>query len=129
MIDDMGFEKEITVMLDGEEYPLLLTTLATKQIAAKIGGLDKLKETLTVSTGEEAEMFDTICWLIALLVNQPIMKQNRIHRDNLKPLFEADDIALITQPRELGELMNKVSDAINRGSDRNVPDGASTEKN
>lgn len=129
MTKDTGFEKEITVTLDAEEYPMQLTTLATKEIAGKVGGLDKLKEKLTDTGGNEAELIETVCWLIALLVNQPIMKYNRKNRDGQKQLFEAEDIALLTKPEDLTEFVEKVSEVINRDSIRNVPDGAPVEKN
>lgn len=129
MIETTEFEEEVKVTLDGEEYPMLMTTYATKQIVKKFGGLENLGEKITGDEGHQEEMFDNVCWLVALLVNQPILIYNRKHRDAEKLLFEVDDIAMLTAPGELTPLMEKVGKAISRGSERNVPDGVPAGKN
>lgn len=128
MTQTTEFEDEVRVTLDGEEYPMLMTTYATKQIIAKFGGLDGLGKKMAGS-GDQTEMFDNVCWLAALLVNQPIRIYNRKHPNAEKPLFEAEDIAMLTTPGELTPLMEKVGEAITRGSERNVPDGVPAGKN
>lgn len=128
MIETMEFDDEVTITLDGENYPMLMTTYATSQIVKKFGGLDNLNEKI-MGSNNEGTMVDNACWLAALLINQPIMRYNRKHRDAEKPLFEADDIAIMTSPREAEMIMGKVSEAISRGSERVVPDGVPAGKN
>lgn len=129
MLETTEFEEEVKVTLDGEEYPMIMTTYAAKQIVKKFGGLDNLGEKITGDEGNQEEMFDNACWLVALLVNQPILIYNRKHRDAEKLLFEADDIAMLTTLDELTPFMEKVGKAISRGSKRNVPDGVPAGKN
>lgn len=129
MIKTTEFEEEVKVTLDGEDYPMLMTTYATRQIVKKFGGLNNLGKKITGGEGDQEEMFNNACWLVALLVNQPIIKYNRKHRDAEKPLFEVDDIAMMTTPSELMTLMEQVGKAISRGSERNVPDGVPAGKN
>ena len=64
------------------EYELLLTTRATKEIAARYGGLDNLGDKLM--KGENFEQaIDEIIWLITLLANQPILIHN--YRNAITP--------------------------------------------
>lgn len=129
MIETTEFEDEVKVTLDGEDYPMIMTTYAAKQIVKKFGGLESLGEKITGDEGNQEEMFDNVCWLVALLVNQPILRYNRKHRNAEKALFEADDIAMLTDLDELTPIMGKVGKAISRGSERNVPDGVLAGKN
>lgn len=129
MIETTEYEEDVKVTLDGEDYPMLLTTYATRQIVKRFGGLDDLGKKITGANGDQVEMFDNACWLVALLVNQPISRYNRTHRDSEKALFEADDIAMLTTPADLMTLIEKVGAAISRGSERKVPDGVPAGKN
>ena len=80
----MDTERTANINIGGEEYTLLLTTKATKEIAARYGGLENLGDKLMKSENFEMAL-DEIVWLITLLANQSILVHNLRHPDDRKP--------------------------------------------
>ena len=68
-------ERAANITVGGEEYQLLLTTRATKEIAGRYGGLENLGTKLMKSENFEMAL-DEIIWLIVLLANQSILVYN-----------------------------------------------------
>ena len=64
----MSSERATNILIGGEEYSLLLTTKATKEIAGRYGGLENLGDQLMKSENFEMAIGE-IVWLIALLAN------------------------------------------------------------
>ena len=83
-------ERTAMVTIGGEEYEMLLTTRATKQIAGRYGGLENLGEKLMKAENFEMAL-DEIVWLITLLCNQPILVHNLKHPEDKKPELTADE--------------------------------------
>lgn len=101
------------------EYELLLTTRATKEIAARYGGLDNLGDKLM--KGENFEQaIDEIIWLITLLANQPILIHNYRNPEDQQPLLTPEEMELFTNPVDLSEYKDAIMDALNKGIKRNV---------
>ena len=69
------------IMIGGEEYTLLLTTKATREIAGRYGGLENLGDKLMKSENFEMALGE-IVWLITLLANQSLLIHNLKHRDD-----------------------------------------------
>ena len=69
------------IQIGGEEYPLLLTTKATKEVAGRYGGLENLGDSLMKSENFEMAIGE-IVWLITLLANQSILVHNLKHKDD-----------------------------------------------
>lgn len=65
----MDNERTAVITIGDEEYTLLLTTKATKEIAGRYGGLENLGEKLMKSENFEMAIGE-IVWLITLLANQ-----------------------------------------------------------
>lgn len=105
------------VVIGGEEYDLLLTTLATKEIAQKYGGLDKLGDMM--QGGDIIQSLDEVAWLIATLANQPIMIANRKNHEK-RELLTVEDVELMTSPADIGNMRNTIIFAIGKGMKRNV---------
>ena len=74
----MDTERTANITIGGEEFTLLLTTKATKEIAARYGGLENLGDKLMKSENFEMAL-DEIVWLITLLANQSILVHNLRH--------------------------------------------------
>ena len=106
-------------MIGGEEYELILTTKATKAIAGRYGGLENLGEKLMKTENFEMALGEII-WLITLLANQSILIYNLRHKDSPKPLLTEDDVELLTSPYELSGYREALSEAIYKGTVRNV---------
>ena len=74
-------DRSAFITLGGQEYELMLTTLATKSIARRYGGLENLGEKLAGSEHFE-DALDEIVWLITLLANQSILIYNLWNETN-----------------------------------------------
>ena len=67
----MTTERSAKITIGGEEYELILSTKATKEIAGRYGGLQNLGDKLMKSENFEMAIGE-IVWLITLLANQSI---------------------------------------------------------
>lgn len=115
----MNSDRSAVIRIGDEEYSLLLTTKATREIAARYGGLENLGEKLMKSENFEMALSE-IVWLIALLANQPILIHNLRHKDEQKPVLTEDEIELLTVPTDLAEYRTAITDALYKGTRRNI---------
>ena len=112
-------DRSATITIGGQEFELLLTTKATKEIAARYGGLENLGEKLMKSENFEMAL-DEIVWLITLLANQPILIHNlRDPADKLE-LLTTEVVELLTSPYDLAAYKNAIMEAMSKGTRRNV---------
>lgn len=109
-------DRGTTVNIGGEEYEMLLTTKATKEIAKRYGGLENLGDKL-MNTENFEQALDEIVWLIVLLCNQPIQIHNLKNSDK-KPLLTVEEIELLTVPSDLAEYKNAIMAAMTKGTNR-----------
>ena len=112
-------ERSAAVVIGGTEYELMLTTRATKEIAKRYGGLEKLGDKLMKAENFEMAL-DEICWLIALLANQSIMIHNLRHRDAPRDLLTEEEVELLTSPLDLAACKAAITEAMFRGTKRNI---------
>ena len=115
----MNTDRSSIINIGGEEYELLLTTKATKEIAGRYGGLENLGDRLMSSDNFE-EALGEIIWLITLLANQSILIHNIRHKDNPKALLTEDEVEILTTPRELTQYKSAITEALFKGTQRNV---------
>lgn len=74
----------------------------------------------TIEQMLEAEMaLDEIIWLIALLCNQSIEIHN-LRNSEKKPLLTEETVELLTSPGELAEYKDAITEAMLKGTKRNV---------
>lgn len=115
------------IKIGENDYELILTTRATKEIAKRYGGLENLGDRLMKS--ENLEMaFDEIIWLITLLANQSVMIYNLKNPNSKKPLLCEDEVELLTSPFDLAEYKNAIMDSMQKGTKRNI-ESEQTSKN
>ena len=115
----MDNERSSFINIGGEEYELILTTRATKEIAARYGGLENLGDKLLKNKNFEMAIGD-IVWLITLLANQSILIHNLKNRDEKKPLLTEEDVELLTVPSDLAEYKAAITEAMYKGTKRNI---------
>lgn len=115
----MDNERTATITIGGEEYDLVLTTRATKQIASRYGGLENLGDKLMKSENFELAISE-IVWLITLLANQSIMIHNLRHADEKKDLLTEDTVELLTTPADLASCKEAITEALYKGTKRNI---------
>lgn len=112
-------ERTATITIGDEEYTLLLTTKATKEIAGRYGGLENLGEKLMKSENFEMAIGE-IVWLITLLANQSILIHNLKNKDAPKELLTEDVVELLTTPLDLAGYKTAITEALYKGTKRNV---------
>ncbi len=115
----MDTERSANIMVGDEEYTLLLTTKATREIAARYGGLEHLGDKLMKSENFEMAISE-IVWLITLLANQSILVHNLKHRDAPKELLTEEMVELLTTPLDLAGYKQAITEALFKGTRRNV---------
>ncbi len=115
----MNNDRSSIINIGGEDYELLLTTKATKEIAGRYGGLENLGDRLMSSDNFE-EALGEIIWLITLLANQSILIHNIRHKDNPKALLTEDEVEILTTPHDLTEYKSAITEALFKGTQRNV---------
>lgn len=115
----MDNERTAVITIGDEEYTLLLTTKATKEIAGRYGGLENLGEKLMKSENFEMAIGE-IVWLITLLANQSILIHNLKDKGNPKELLTEDMVELLTTPLDLASYKTAITEALYKGTKRNV---------
>lgn len=107
------------IKIGGNDYELILTTRATKEIAKRYGGLENLGDRLMKSENFEMAL-DEIIWLITLLANQSVMIYNLKNPNSKKLLLCEDEVELLTSPFDLAEYKNAIMDSMQKGTKRNI---------
>ena len=123
----MSTERTAIITVGGEEYTLILTTKATKEIAGRYGGLENLGNKLLKSENFELAIGE-IVWLITILANQSILIHNLTHKDEPKELLTEEKVELLTTPFDLATYKAAITEALYKGTKRNIESEA-TEKN
>ena len=112
-------ERASVIQIGGEEYTLLLTTKATKEVAGRYGGLENLGDQLMKSENFEMAIGEVV-WLITLLANQSILIHNLKHKDSPRELLTEEMVELLTVPADLATYKNAIMDALLKGTKRNI---------
>ena len=112
-------ERKSVINVGGEDYELLLTTKATKEIAGRYGGLENLGDHLMKSENFEMAIGE-IVWLISLLANQSILVHNLKHKDSPKELLTEELVELLTVPADLATYKSAIMEALLKRTKRNV---------
>lgn len=115
----MTQDRTANILIGDEEYTLLLTTKATKEIAGRYGGLENLGDKLMKSENFEMAIGE-IVWLITLLANQSILVHNLKHKDEPKELLTEEMVELLTTPVDLAGYKVAITEALYKGTKRNV---------
>ncbi len=115
----MDNERTAKILVGDEEHTLLLSTKATKEIAARYGGLENLGEKLMKSENFEMAIGE-IVWLITLLANQSILVYNIKHKDAPKELLTEEYVEILTTPVDLATYKTAITEAMYKGTKRNV---------
>lgn len=112
-------ERSANITVGGEDYELILTTKATKEIAGRYGGLENLGDKLMKSENFEMAIGE-IVWLITLLANQSILIHNLKHKDSQRDLLTEELVELLTTPLDLAGYKVAITETLYKGTKRNV---------
>lgn len=124
------------ITIGGQTYNMVLTTLATKEISRRYGGLEQLGDKLLNTENFELAL-DEVVFLITLLCNQGIMIDNLMNPTAPQPLLTEQAVELLTTPTDLVLCKDAIIAAMLKGTKRfvesepgktkNVLDGRMTE--
>lgn len=115
----MADERSAVISIGGEEYELLLTTRATKEIGKRYGGLENLGDKLMKSENFEMAIGEFV-WLITLLANQTILIHNLKNKDNPREILTEEMVELLTIPVDLATYKAAITVALHKGTKRNI---------
>jgi len=124
----MTDERSARITIGGQEYELILTTKATKEIAKRYGGLSNLGEKLMKSENFEIAL-DEVVWLITLLANQSVLVHNLQNPAKKRDLLTEEAVELLTSPLELSDYKNSIMEAMFKGTKRNIESEEEPSKN
>ena len=124
----MTDERSAKIAIGGQNYELILTTKATKEIARRYGGLSNLGEKLMKSENFEMAL-DEVVWLITLLANQSVLVHNLQNPAKKRDLLTEDAVELLTSPLELSDYKNCIMEAMFKGTKRNIESEDESSKN
>jgi len=124
----MDKERSAVITIGGQEYEMLLTTKATKEIAKRYGGLSNLGEKLMKTENFEMAL-DEVVWLITLLANQSVLVHNLQSPSKKKTLLTEEAVELLTSPFELADYKNAIMEAMYKGTKREVESEEEASKN
>ncbi len=127
-MNSMDNDRTAAIKIGGVDFELVLTTRATKEIARRYGGLENLGEKLMKSENFEMAL-DEIVWLITLLANQSILIHNLRHKDAHKDTLTEEEVELLTTPLELAAYKNAITEAMFKGTKRNIESEDDKSKN
>ena len=109
---------ESRISINGESYGLLLNTKATKDIAKRYGGLEKLGDKLLQSENFEMAI-DEVIWLIVELANQFIKTQMLKTKTEI-PLLTEEEVEILTSPSDLADFKDAIMLCLQEGMSRSV---------
>jgi hypothetical protein len=118
-VDVASDERSTMIKIGGEDFKLILTTKATKEIAKRYGGLENLGTKL-MNTKDFEMALDEVVWLITLLANQSILIHNLRNKDDKKELLREEDVELLTTPFELADYKNAIMASMMKGTKRHI---------
>lgn len=107
------------VKIGEQDYELILTTRATREIAARYGGLENLGQALETSE-DFAHTLAEVIWLITLLANQSVAIHNLTHPDDPRPELSVDAVELLTVPADLSTYRGAIAAAMQHGTGRAI---------
>lgn len=124
----MDNERTAVITIGDEEYTLLLTSKATKEIAGRYGGLENLGEKVMKSENFEMAIGE-IVWLITLLANQSILIHNLKDKEHPNEMLTEDVVELLITPVDLAGYKTAIMEGLYKCTKRNVKSEKDAKKN
>lgn len=119
VLDEAAKDRSTTINIGGTEFKMILTTKATKEIAKRYGGLEKLGEKLMKTENFELAI-DEVVWLIVLLANQSIQIHNLKNKEDKRELLTEEEVELLTTPFDLADYKNAIMNSMMKGTKRSI---------
>lgn len=121
-------DRSAIIEIGGNEYELVLTTRATKEIAKRYGGLSDLGDKLMQAENFE-KAIDEVTYLICLLANQGVEIHNFQYPEDKKEHLTPEFVELMTSPYDLAKYKDAIMQAMYKGTKREVESEETPTKN
>ena len=121
-------DRSAVIEIGGQEFELVLTTRATKEIAKRYGGLSDLGDKLMQAENFE-KAIEEVTYLICLLANQGVEIHNFQHPEDKKEHLTPELVELMTSPYDLAKYKDAIMQAMYKGTKREVESEDSGSKN
>lgn len=108
---------ENTIEVNGKKYELIFSTAATMEVSEKFNGIENIAKQLSESS--ESKQFETVIWLINLMINQGIKRKNFLTGKD-EPLMTEEQLALFTEPSEFSNWLKIVLATMTKDSTREI---------
>ncbi len=120
-------DRSATINIGGQEFELVLTTRATKEIAKRYGGLSDLGDKLMQADNFEKAL-DEVVYLLVLLANQGIEIHN-MQTGEKQSLLTEEYVELMTSPYDLAKYKDAIMQAMYKGTKREIESEDTGSKN
>lgn len=124
----MDNDRTALIEIGGDEYALVLTTRATKEISKRYGGLENLGDKL-LKNDDFALAIDEVVWLLTLLANQGVQIHNLRNPKDERSLLSEEVVELLTTPADLAKYKDAIMEAMYKGTVRHIESEEETGKN
>ena len=121
-------DRAANITIGNQDFTMVLTTRATKEIAKRYGGLQNLGDKLMKSEDFE-QALDEIVWLICLLCNQGVQIHNFNNPNDKQELLSEETVELLTTPSDLAVYKDALMAAMFKGTKREVESEDASSKN
>lgn len=121
-------DRAANITIGNQDFTMVLTTRATKEIAKRYGGLQNLGDKLMKSEDFE-QALDEIVWLICLLCNQGVQIHNFNNPNDKQELLSEETVELLTTPSDLAVYKDAIMTAMFKGTKREVESEDASSKN
>lgn len=121
-------DRSAVIEIGGNEYELVLTTRATKEIAKRYGGLSDLGDKLMQAENFE-KAIDEVTYLICLLANQGVEIHNLRCPDDKRQPLTAEFVEFMTSPYDLAKYKDAIMQAMYKGTKREIESEETPTKN
>ena len=108
----------VEIKIGNETYPLNFSIKAGKMVAEKYGSLEALFSDIEEG-GTTVETFDKVIYLVELMMEQGHAYKEKLGEKSPKPL-SAEDLELLLDFNQIGEVMSTISGGIIAGNTREV---------
>ncbi len=108
-----AINRAVSVVIDGEEFEMILTTKAAADVDREFGGFDEIAD--VVDGEDRGASVAMASKLIALLCNAGTERYNYRHRETPRRMLEPEEIEILTTPGEMAELLGSAVEAVGRG--------------
>ena len=116
----MDNPRSTKVKIGGQEYRMLLSFYATREISRRFGSLQKMADKMA-NTADFGELAEHLAFLLHLLVEQGEMNHHLLNPDApARKIPDEESIMMLMAPGDVDDIRGGILGAITKGMRREV---------